>query len=151
MVRENVAPQILRQLVDFFSHLNKVISLKLELAALVDVGKVFVKATYILEGDGPLVLSCFETLQAVSNACQNVHLPNVHAVAVAIVNQDPTQNVGALEQEAKSVQPAIEWFLRKFNVDLHNTLSAFKAALMKHSHSFLIYYVKDSEWWLIRE
>ena len=47
MVRENVAPQILRQLVDFFSHLNNVISLKLELAALVDVGKVFVKAAYI--------------------------------------------------------------------------------------------------------
>ena len=59
MVRENVAPQISRQLVDFFSHLNKVISLKLELAALVDVGEVFVKATYILEGDGP---SCFVML-----------------------------------------------------------------------------------------
>ena len=116
MVWENVAPQISRQLVDFFSHLNKVISLKLELAALVDAGKVFVKATYILGGDGPLVLSCFEILQAVCNACQNVHLPNVHAVAVAIVDTDPTQNVGALEQEVKrSVQPAIEWFLRKFN------------------------------------
>ena len=63
------------------------------------------------------------------NACQNVHLPNVHAVAVAIVDADPTQNVGALEQEAeRSVQPAIEWFLRKFNVDLRDTLSAFKAA-----------------------
>lgn len=93
------------------------------------MGEVFVKATYILEGDGPLVLSCFETLQAVCNVCQNVHLPNVDAVAVATVDADPTQNVGALEQEAKrSVQPAIEWFLRKFNVDLRDTLSAFKAA-----------------------
>lgn len=51
MVRENVAPQISRQLVDFFSHLNNVVSRKLELAALVDVGKVFVKDTYILEGE----------------------------------------------------------------------------------------------------
>lgn len=52
-----------------------------------------------------------------------------HAVAVAIVEADPTQNVGALEQETKrSVQPEIEWFLRKFNVDLRDTLSAFKAA-----------------------
>lgn len=81
MVRENVAPQISRQLVDFFSHLN-VISLKLELAALVDVGEVFVEATYIFEGDGPLVLSCFETLQGICNACQIVHLPNVHAAAI---------------------------------------------------------------------
>ena len=48
---------------------------------------------------------------------------------ITIVDADPTQNVGALEQEAKrSVQPAIEWFLRKFNVDLRNTLRAFKAA-----------------------
>ena len=129
MVREKVAPQTSRQLADFFADLNKVISLKLELAALIDVGEVFVKATYVLEGDGPLVLSCFETLQGVCNACQNVHLPNVHAVAVAIVDADPAQNVAALEQEAKrSVQPAIEWFLRKFNVELHYTLSTFKAA-----------------------
>ena len=129
MVREKVAPQTSRQLADFFADLNKVISLKLELAALIDVGEVFVKATYVLEGDGPLVLSCFETLQGVCNACQNVHLPNVHAVAVAIVDADPAQNVAALEQEAKrSVQPAIEWFLRKCNVELHDTLSTFKAA-----------------------
>lgn len=43
MVRENVAPQILRQLVDFFSHLNDEQSLKLELAALVDVGRYLLR------------------------------------------------------------------------------------------------------------
>ena len=77
----------------------------------VDVDEVFVKVTYVLEGDGPLVLTCFETLQGVCNACQNVHIPNVHAVAVATVDKDTPQNVAALEQEAKrSVHPAIEWF-----------------------------------------
>ena len=36
---------------------------------------------------------------------------------------------GHRSKEAKrSVEPTIEWFLPKFNVDLHNTLSAFKAA-----------------------
>lgn len=49
MVWENVAPQTSRQLVDFFSDLNKVISLKLEPAALVDVDEIFVKATYLLD------------------------------------------------------------------------------------------------------
>ena len=40
-----------------------------------------------------------------------------------------TKNVAALEQETKrSVEPGIQWFLRKFNADLYNTLSAFKAA-----------------------
>ena len=57
------------------------------------------------------------------------HFRNVHAVAVAIAAGDPTKNVVALEQEAKrSVEPGIQWFLRKFNADLYNTLSAFKAA-----------------------
>ena len=57
------------------------------------------------------------------------HFRNVHAVAVVITAGDPAKNVAALEQEAKrSVEPGIQWFLRKFNADLYNTLSAFKAA-----------------------
>ena len=93
------------------------------------MGEPLVKATYALEGDGPLVFSCFERLQTVANACQVPHFRNVHAVAVVITAGDPTKNVAALEQEAKrSVEPGIQWFLRKFNADLYNTLSAFKAA-----------------------
>ena len=41
-------------------------NLKLELAATIDVGEHFVKATYFLEGDGPLVVACYEKLSAVS-------------------------------------------------------------------------------------
>ena len=93
------------------------------------MGEPLVKATYALEGDGPLVFSCFERLQTVANACQVPHFRNVHAVAVVITAGDPTKNVAALEQEAKrSVEPGIQWFLRKFNSDLYNKLSAFKAA-----------------------
>ena len=93
------------------------------------MGEPLVKATYALEGDGPLVFSCFERLQTVANACQVPHFRNVHAVAVAIAARDPTKNVAALEQEAKrSVEPGIQWFLRKFNADLYKKLSAFKAA-----------------------
>ena len=104
-------------------------SLKLELAAIVHVGEPFVKAIYVLKGDGPLAFSCIERLQTVANACQVPHFRNVHAVAVAIAAGYPTKNVAALEQETKrSVEPGIQWFLRKFNADLYNTLSAFKAA-----------------------
>ena len=65
--RDNVAPQISRQLVDFLSDPDKVLSLKLELAAIVGVGEPLVKATYVLEGDGSLVFSCFERLQTAAN------------------------------------------------------------------------------------
>ena len=45
-----------------------------------------------------------------------------------VYDTNPPQNVAALEQQAKAcVQPAIDWFLRKFNVQLYNTVSVFKA------------------------
>ena len=125
----NVGPQLLPQLQAILSDPERLLNLKLELAITIDVGEHFVKATYFLEGDGPLVLSCYEKLNAVAQACQAPHFPNVHAVAAAIAEENPAQNVAALEQQAKAcVQPAIDWFLRKFNVQLWNTVSAFKAA-----------------------
>ena len=95
----------------------------------VDVGKHFVKATYFLEGDGPLVFSCYEKLSAVSQFCQTPCFPNVRAIATAIAKEDPCQNVTALKRSAKAcVEPAITWFLRKFNVDLYDVVVVFKAA-----------------------
>ena len=95
----------------------------------VDVGENFVKATYYLEGDGPLVFSCYEKLKIAAEACQVPHFLNVRAVAADVASVDPTQVVAVLEQRAKAcVQPAIQWFLMKFNVELYDTVSAFKAA-----------------------
>ena len=68
----------------------------------IDVGEHFVKATYFLEGDGPLVFTCYEKLKAVSEACQAPYFPNVRAVVAAIVNEDPNQRAAALEQRAKA-------------------------------------------------
>ena len=82
-----------------------------------------------MEGDGPLVFLCHERLKAVAEACQVPHFPNTCAVAVAIANEDATQVTATLEQRAKScVQPAIQWVFQKFNVELYDTVSAFKAA-----------------------
>ena len=118
-----------------FTATERLINLKLELAITIDVGEHFVKATYFLEGDGLLVLSCYEKLHAVFFFLTNSmllpepakppHFPNVNAVAVAIAEENPAQNVSALEQQAKAcVQPAIDWFLRKFNVPPYNRVSA---------------------------
>ena len=105
------------------------INLQLELAAIVDIGEQFVKATYYLEGDGPLVFSCYERLQTASEACQAPHFPNVRAVSSAIVRENPMEQAAALEQRAKTtVDPAIQWFLRKFNVELYDIVRAFKVA-----------------------
>lgn len=101
---------------------ESLLKLKLELAVAIDVGEHFFKATYYLEGDGPLVFSCYEKLQAAAEA-------NVRVVAAAIANADRSQSSATLEQRALAcVQPAIQWFLRKFNVDLIEAVAAFKAA-----------------------
>ena len=117
------------QLQAILSNPQRLMSLKLELAATIDVGEHFVKATYFLEGDGPLVFACYEKLSTVSQLCQAPCFLNVCAIAAAISEEDPCQNVTALERSAKAcVEPAITWFLRKFNVDLYDVVVTFKAA-----------------------
>ena len=44
-------------------------------------GQSFVKVTYLLEGDGPLVVEWFEIIQTVQAAIQAAHTPNVATVA----------------------------------------------------------------------
>ena len=48
------------KLLEFFDDPQKLFLLKVELAVIVDLGAHFVKATYALEGDGLLVLICYD-------------------------------------------------------------------------------------------
>ena len=53
----------------------------------------------------------------------------VSLTSVQLQLQLRKKNVTALERSAKAcVEPAITWFLRKFNVDLYDVVVAFKAA-----------------------
>ena len=58
------------------SNPTKSTQLQIELAITVNVGNVFVKATYNLEGDGPLVLSTYEYISFLSSIATTVHYPN---------------------------------------------------------------------------
>ena len=82
-VRENdhLAPATRAHLMEIFNFLGDSKDLELELAAFVDGGNHFVSATYYLEGDGPLVFSCYERLATVSNAVTVAAYPNVEGVA----------------------------------------------------------------------
>ena len=63
----------------------------LELAAVIDYGEPFVRATYNLEGDGPLALSCYETVQEIVTFIEADNAPNLNAilrdVALSIATQ----------------------------------------------------------------
>ena len=50
-----------------------------ELAVTVDAGMRFVQATYNLEGDGPLALTCYETISVLNAAARQAY-SNLRAV-----------------------------------------------------------------------
>jgi hypothetical protein len=102
--------------------------LELELAAIIDAGKHFVSATYYLEGDGPLVFSCYEHLAALAHAIAIDSYPNTEAKA----RQYAAGNVPLYNQliaQAKAcITPGFRFYQQKFSREFHATVRAFKAA-----------------------
>ena len=76
----DVGPSSRQKLLAILSNAEKLKHLKLELASVIDWGEVFVKATYNLEGDGPLAFTCYEEVQRVVAAIRGAHTPNTKAV-----------------------------------------------------------------------
>lgn len=115
------------KLLAFFEDSQKLNHLKIELAAVVDWGEVFVKATYNLEGDGPLALTCYETIQEVKSAIQVGNIPNVQAIAKSISPSSAVQQ--QLIAHAKNcVEPALNYFRQQLTSSLKVPLAAFKAS-----------------------
>ena len=85
-----LAPATRAKLLDIFSDLNQKSYLLVELAVVIDIGEHFVKATYSLEGDGPLVFSCFEILSSINAAIDNLYLPITEAVIKSLTESDST-------------------------------------------------------------
>ena len=77
---DDISPATRPKLLSFYDDQQKRGLLQLEIAATVDYGEPFVKATYFLEGDGPLALECYEVIQKVSETLRTGHIPNVQAV-----------------------------------------------------------------------
>ena len=78
---ENLSPVCRATLLELFDDSVTARDLDIELSALIDAGKHFVKATYHLEGDGPLVFSCYERLSALAHAIAIESYPNTEGKA----------------------------------------------------------------------
>ena len=101
--------------------------LQIELAITVDAGEQFVKATYRLEGDGPLVFSAYEEIAALRVGISNEHYPNMNSVAAKLSSND-SQKQHLLAYGKGCVKPASDYFYRKFDKDLKVAVSIFKCA-----------------------
>ena len=102
--------------------------LQVELAITVDVGEPFVKATYQLEGDGPLVLSVYEEIAALRVAISHQYYPNTNAVATKLSANRSNLKQQLLDYGKVCVQAAYDYFHQKFDINLKEAVSIFKHA-----------------------
>ena len=100
---------------------------QIALAAIVDAGEAFVKATYNLEGDGSLVLGCYEILSTLTASIQVGHYPNVQAVARTLSGGSPVTLQQWVEYVNTCIKPGLQYFLDKFSQELSGSVAAFKA------------------------
>ena len=73
----DLGPSLQTKLLSIITDTNSLSHLQ---AAVIDVGKNFVKATYNLEGDGALVLQCYEEITKIRAALHPGHYPNMSAL-----------------------------------------------------------------------
>ncbi len=100
-----------------------------EMAIVVDTGRHFVQATYNLEGDGPLVLKCYEQLEAVAQSIRVKYFPNTDAVINQLFSGKPAYVIQQWREYAEScVQDGFDYFSNRFGGVLSSTVAAFKAA-----------------------
>ena len=116
---------------------EKLEHLKLELAAVIDWGEVFVKATYNLEGDGSLSFTAYEIVQTVVAAVRAAHTPNTEAVIRSITTQSTAQQ--RHRSYARScMQPALDYFQELLDSSLKEQILVFKAVRVFNPHKIVM-------------
>lgn len=125
---EEMSPAMRRHLLEIFDDHQDAQDLRLELAAVVDAGVHFVSATYYLEGDTPLIFSCYERLCSVAHAVAVEHYPNTTAVAREIAGGNAVTYNQLMTQAKACIQPGLNFYRQKFSVQFRTTVRAFKVA-----------------------
>ena len=77
-----------------------------------DAGEAFVKATYSLEGDGPLVFHCFEVLHTLSAGIQVAHYPNLQAIAQMLSGGSQVVLQQWVDYGKACITPGLQYFFR---------------------------------------
>ena len=88
--------------------------LKMELAVTVDAMHPFVRATYDLEGDGPLVLYAYQKLSSLYAHISLAHHPNVLAVADDLAQGSASRKTQLINYANSCYPPAYSYFKQKF-------------------------------------
>ena len=115
---EEICPANRQHLLEIFDDPQSLQELRMELAALVDAGVHFIKATYYLEGDGPLIFTCYEKLSAVSRAVAVDNYPNTLAVARESAGGNAALCNQLIARAKACIQPGLQFYQQKFSGQL---------------------------------
>ena len=121
----DLGPSSRPRLLAILSDQEKLKHLKLELAAVNDWGEVFVKATYNLEGDGPLSFTAYEEVRTVDEAVRVAHTPNTEAVIRSMSSQSSVQQRHR-SYARNCMQPALDYFRGLLDSSLKENISILK-------------------------
>ena len=121
-------PATNRKLLEMLQNPTVKAYIQIELATIVDAGEAFVKATFNLEGDGPLVLRFYEILSTLTASIQVGHYLNVQAVARTLSGGSSVTLHQWVEYANTCIKPGLQYFLDKFSQELSGNIAVFKAA-----------------------
>ena len=85
-----------------------------ELAVTVDAGMRFVQATYNLEGDGPLALTCYETISVLNAAARQAY-SNLRAVTSEISSGNSLIEIDLVQHAKSFVQPGLNYYFQQLS------------------------------------
>ena len=123
------------KLLEYFATPQKRHGLKVELAAVIDVGKPFVQATYKLEGDGPVAIECYEIISSLSVSVRMENYPNVQAIVKSIANGKTDVQQRWMRYAKACIKPALDYYKEHLDADLMSIpMKAFKAARLFSPH-----------------
>ena len=124
----SVSPATREKLLSMLHNPQERAYLMVELAVTVDAALPFVKATYVLEGDGPLALSCYETISSLNAAARQGNYANLAAVAANLSSGDTNMKKHLIDHGKSCVQPGISYYFQQLSTNMKGPLEAFKAA-----------------------
>ncbi len=124
----SVSPATVDKLLSILQDPQEKKLLQVELAVTVDAGMPFVRATYNLEGDGPLALSCYDTISALNVSARQAHYPNLDAIASQIAGGNAQEESELLQHAKKCVEPGITYYFHQISTNMKTPLEAFKVA-----------------------
>ncbi len=127
-VNADLSPATRAKLLNYLSDASKNMLLQVELAAIIDWGEPFVKATYKLEGDGPLALYCYKVIETIKASVHAAHTPNVLAVADKLSRGVAHTKQLMIDHAQQCIQSGIDYFNHQLATTLQRSLAVFMAA-----------------------